>query len=113
MGVSVAQAGYLVVVYSIAYAVAAPVLSSLLGSADRRRTLATAELILGFCALVIAIAPAYPMMVAARGVLACGAVLFTSLAQSTAYAIAPPERKGRSVGIMMTGGTLAVAVGAP
>lgn len=113
MGVSVAQAGYLIVVYSIAYAVAAPVLSSLLGAADRRRTLAAAELILGLCALLIAIAPAYPLMVSARGVLACGAVLFTSLAQSTAYAIAPPERRGRSVAIMMTGGTLAVAVGAP
>lgn len=113
MGVSVAQAGYLIVVYSLTYAIAAPVLSSLFGAADRRRTLATAELILGFCALLIAIAPAYPLMVAARGVLGCGAVLFTSLAQSTAYALASPERRGRSVAVMMTGGTLAVAFGAP
>jgi predicted MFS family arabinose efflux permease len=113
MGVSIAQAGYLIVVYSIAYAVAAPVLSSALGSADRRVILTTAELILGLSALLIAIAPAYPLMVAARAILACGAVLFTSLAQSTAYAIAPPERRGRSVATMMTGGTLAVAIGAP
>lgn len=113
MGASVAQAGYLVVVYSIAYAIAAPVLSSALGAADRRRTLAAAELILGCCALVIAFAPAFPLMVAARAVLACGAALFTSLGQSTAYALAPPERRGRSVAAMMTGGTLAVAIGAP
>lgn len=113
MGVSVAQAGYLIVAYSITYAIAAPVLSSLFGAADRRRTLAVAELILGTCALLIAIAPAFPMMVAARAVLGCGAVLFTSLAQSTAYALAPPERRGRSVAVVMTGGTLAMAVGAP
>ena len=113
MDVSIAQAGYLVVVYSIAYAIAAPVLSSALGAADRRRTLAAAELILGCCALVIAFAPAYPLMVAARALLACGAALFTSLGQSTAYALAPPERRGRSVAAMMTGGTLAVAIGAP
>ena len=113
MGVSVAQAGYLVVASSIAYAIAAPVLSSLFGAGDRRRTLAIAELILGTCALLIAIAPAFPLMVAARAVLGCGAVLFTSMAQSTAYALAPPERRGRSVAVVMTGGTLAMAVGAP
>ena len=113
MDVSVAQAGYIVVAYSIAYAIAAPLLSSLFGAGDRRRTLAVAELILGVSALVIAIAPAFPMMVAARAVLGCGAVLFTSLAQSTAYALAPPERRGRSVAVVMTGGTLAMAVGAP
>lgn len=113
MGVSVAQSGYLVVAYSLAYAIAAPVLSSLFGAGDRRRTLAIAELILGTCALLIAIAPAFPLMVGARAVLGCGAVLFTSLAQSTAYALAPPERRGRSVAVVMTGGTLAMAVGAP
>ncbi len=113
MGVSVAQAGYMVIVYSITYAIAAPVLSSLFGAGDRRRTLAIAELILGLSALLIAIAPSFPLMVAARGVLGCGAVLFTSMAQSTAYALAAPERRGRSVGLVMTGGTLAVAVGAP
>lgn len=113
MGVSVAQSGYLVVAYSLAYAIAAPVLSSLFGAGDRRRTLAIAEIILGTCALLIAIAPAFPLMVGARAVLGCGAVLFTSLAQSTAYALAPPERRGRSVAVVMTGGTLAMAVGAP
>jgi predicted MFS family arabinose efflux permease len=113
MGVSVAQAGYLIVGYSIAYAIAAPVLSSLFGAGDRRRTLAAAEMILGTCALLIAIAPSFPLMVGARAVLACGAVLFTSMAQSTAYALAPPERRGRSVGVVMTGGTLAVLIGAP
>lgn len=113
MSISVAQTGYLIVVYSIAYAIAAPIVSSLFGASDRRRTLAMAELILGLTALVIAIAPAYPIMVAARAVLACGAVLFTSMAQSTAYALAPPERRGRSVAVVMTGGTLAVAIGAP
>ncbi|MEO6013844.1 MAG: MFS transporter [Devosia sp.] len=113
MDVTIAQAGYLVVVYSIAYAVAAPIVSSLFGAADRRRTLATAELIFGLSALVIAISPAFPFMVGARGVLACGAVLFTSMAQATAYAISPPERRGRSVAVVMTGATLAVAVGAP
>jgi MFS transporter, DHA1 family, inner membrane transport protein len=113
MDVTVAQSGYMIVVYSIAYAVAAPILSSLLGAADRRRTLAIAELIVGLCALVIALAPTFPLMVAARAVLGCGAVLFTSMAQSTAYALSPPERRGRSVAVVMTGGTLAVALGAP
>jgi predicted MFS family arabinose efflux permease len=93
MDVTVAQSGYMIVVYSIAYAVAAPILSSLLGAADRRRTLAIAELIVGLCALVIALAPTFPLMVAARAVLGCGAVLFTSMAQSTAYAAVRADQR--------------------
>jgi DHA1 family inner membrane transport protein len=113
MGITLSEAGYLVFAYSLAYAIAAPVLASLFGSMDRRRVLVAAELTFGACALWIAFAPDFAMMLAARAVLACAAVLFTSMAQATAMAMAPPERRGRAVSIVLTGATLAVAVGGP
>jgi predicted MFS family arabinose efflux permease len=112
-GRTLSQAGYIAFAYSIAYAVAAPVLASLLGSTDRRRVLAFAQFLLGGAALAIAFAPDFWMIVVGRAALACGAVLFTSMSQATAMAISPPERRGRAVSTVLTGGTLAVLVGGP
>ncbi|MEP7240545.1 MAG: MFS transporter [Devosia sp.] len=112
-GASLADTGYVVFGYTVAYAIAAPVLGALLGAADRRRVLAAAELTLGLCALLIALAPTLQLIIVARALLAGAAVLFTSMAQATAVAVAAPERRGRALSILLTGGTLGVAVGAP
>jgi predicted MFS family arabinose efflux permease len=113
MGITLSQAGYLVFAYALAYAIAAPVLASLLGSVDRRKVLVTAEVVFAGCALFIALAPDFAMLIVGRAILACAAVLFTSMAQATAAALAPPERAGRAVSVVLTGGTLAVAIGGP
>lgn len=113
MGVTVAQAGLLVFAYSVAYSLSAPIISSLFSSVDRRTTLVVAELVFGLSALAMALLHVFDLIVVARGVLAVAAVLFTSTAQATAYAISPPDRRGRAVGFVVTGATLAVALGAP
>lgn len=112
-GRTLSQAGYIAFAYSIAYAVAGPVLASFVGHVDRRRVLAFAQFLLGGSALAIALAPDFLMIVIGRAALACGAVLFTSMSQATAMAITPPERRGRAVSTVLTGGTLAVLVGGP
>jgi len=113
MGVTVAQAGLLVFAYSVAYSLSAPIISSLFSSVDRRTTLVVAELVFGLSALAMALLHVFDLIVVARGMLAVAAVLFTSTAQATAYAISPPDRRGRAVGFVVTGATLAVALGAP
>lgn len=113
LNLTASQVGYLVFAYSLAYALAGPVLSSLLGSSDRRRTLSLAELIFGCSALFMAAMPLFALIVSGRIVLAAGAVLFTTMAQATAIALSAPEFRGRAVSIVVTGGTLAVAIGAP
>ena len=112
-GRTLSQAGYIAFAYSIAYAVSAPVMASLWGHTDRRRVLAIAQFVLGGSALAIALAPDFIAIVIGRAVLACGAVLFTSMSQATAMAISAPERRGRAVGVVLTGGTLAILVGGP
>lgn len=112
-GRTLSQAGYIAFGYSIAYAISAPVMASLWGHADRRRVLAIAQFLLGGSALFIALAPDFIAILAGRAVLACGAVLFTSMSQATAMAISAPERRGRAVSVVLTGATVAILAGGP
>ena len=112
-GVSIAQAGYVVVFYSIAYGIGTPLLTTLFGAVDRRRVVAGAELLFGLAAILFGLLPGFALILVARTMLALGAGLFTSTAQSTAVALAAPGRRGRAVSTVVMGGSIAVAVGAP
>lgn len=112
-GVSIAQAGYLVFGYSIAYGIGTPVLSTLFGHVDRRTVVAGAELLFGAMAILLGVLPGFLMLLLARTLLALGAGLFTSTAQSTAVALAAPGKRGRAISTVTMGGSIAVAIGAP
>lgn len=112
-GVTIGQAGYLIFGYSVAYGIGTPVLSTLLGHVHRRAVVAGAELLFGVMALLLGLLPGFLMLLLARTVLAFGAGLFTSTAQSTAVALAAPGKRGVAISTVTMGGSIAVAVGAP
>lgn len=112
-GVSIAQAGWLVTAYSLFYGFGTPLISTVFGRVDRRTMVAAGELVFGCAALALGLAPHFLVMVLARSVLAFGAGTFTSTAQSTAVALAGPARRGRAVAIVVMGGSIGVAIGAP
>ena len=112
-GVSITEAGYLVLAYALAYAVGAPVLATLTGAIDRRRTLVSAALVFSAGALLAGFAGSYWVLLAARLLMAFCAGLYFATAQATAIAIAPPEQRARAIAIVVGGTTLAVALGAP
>ncbi|HWA19089.1 MAG TPA: MFS transporter [Devosia sp.] len=113
MGVTIGQAGQVVLGYSLAYAIGPPILTMLLGHVGRRRILALAEFALALSALLFAISPFFGWMVAARTVLAVGAGLFTGTAIATAAVIAAPGQRGRALQIISTGQALAALFGVP
>ena len=112
-GVTLAQAGYLIFGYSVAYGIGTPVLSTVFGHLDRRSVVAGAELLFGLMALLLGVLPGFLLLVLARTFLALGAGLFTSTAQSTAVALAAPGKRGSAISTVVMGGSIAVAVGAP
>lgn len=112
-GVTLSQAGYLIFGYSVAYGLGTPVLSTLLGHVDRRTVVAGAELLFGLMALLMGLLPGFLLLVLARTLLAFGAGLFTSTAQSTAVALAAPGKRGIAISTVSLGGSIAVAIGAP
>lgn len=113
VGVSLADSGWLIFVYSIAYGIGTPVFATLFGHVDRRTVVAGAELLFGTMALLFGLLPGYLLLLGARTFLAIGAGMFTSTAQSTAVALAAPGKRGSAISTVVMGGSIAVALGAP
>ncbi|AEW96645.1 MULTISPECIES: MFS transporter [Streptomycetaceae] len=111
--VTIAAAGQLVSVFSIAYALLSPVLAALTGKWSRRSVLVTALVVFAVGNVVTALAPSYPLVLTARVVAAAGAAMFTPNAGATAAAVAGAERRGRAIAIVTVGLTSSLALGAP
>jgi DHA1 family inner membrane transport protein len=112
-GVTLVQAGYLVVTYAFAYAIGAPIVAALTGSLDRRIVLAGSALVFVVGALLAALSPTYLLLMAARLLIAVMAGLYAATAQATAVAISESHHRARAVAAVVGGTTLAVAFGAP
>ncbi|UXN65695.1 MFS transporter [Phyllobacterium sp. A18/5-2] len=112
-GVTLVQAGYLVVTYAFAYAIGAPVAAALTGSLDRRTVLTGSTLVFVAGALLAAVSPTYILLLAARLLIAVMAGLYAATAQATAVAISEPHHRARAIAAIVGGTTLAVAFGAP
>jgi predicted MFS family arabinose efflux permease len=113
VGISVADAGWLIFVYSLAYGIGTPIFATLFGRVDRRTVVAGAEFLFGAMALLFGLLPGYLLLLGARTFLAVGAGMFTSTAQSTAVALAAPGKRGSAISTVVMGGSIAVALGAP
>ncbi|SPL98143.1 MFS transporter, DHA1 family [[Actinomadura] parvosata subsp. kistnae] len=113
LDVSVAAAGQLVTVFSIAYAVLAPVLATLTAGWSRRVVLPAGLALFAVGNVITALAPSYALVLVSRAVAAGGASLYAATASATAAAIAGDERRGRAIAIVMLGLTSSLALGAP
>lgn len=111
--VSTAAAGQLVTVFALTLAIAAPVLSWLLSSLDRRNALQMALAVFVVGNIATALSPSYSIMMTSRVLTALGAATITALASSAAVAIAPEERRGRAMALVIGGLTLSTALGMP
>ncbi|WP_407563126.1 MFS transporter [Streptomyces sp. 184] len=113
LGVSVAAAGQLVTVFSLAYAVSAPVLGVLTAGWSRRTALVVALAALTMGNVLTAIAPSYPLVLAARAVAATGAALYTASATAAAATLAGRHHHGKAIAVVMLGLTSSLVLGAP
>ncbi|WP_433003352.1 MFS transporter [Kribbella sp. CA-294648] len=113
LDVGLAAAGQLVTVFALTLAIGAPVLSWLLSSLDRRSALQLALAVFVAGNVATALSPNYPTMMSARVLTALGAATITATASSAAVAIAPEERRGRAMALVIGGLTLSTALGMP
>ncbi|MGW0517545.1 MFS transporter [Crossiella sp. NPDC003009] len=111
--VGLAAAGQLVTGFALAFAVSAPVLGALTSGLDRRKALLLALAVFTVGNIATALGPDYLTVLLARVLTAVGAGLIGAAAFSAAAAIAPPERRGRALAVVMGGLTLAIAFGLP
>ncbi|KIN64413.1 Major facilitator superfamily protein [Sulfitobacter noctilucicola] len=113
IGRTPAQAGQLMTVYALAYAVMSPVLVALTGQIGRRRVMTAAFVLFTIAAILAALAPGFGMLVLSRIVAAAGAGMFTPVAAAVAAALYAPDQRARVLAAVFFGLTIAQVAGVP
>lgn len=113
LGVSETAAGQLVTVYSLVYALTAPLWAVLLARLPLRRVLLAALAVFTLANLAVVWAEGYAVLAALRVVAALAAAVVLPAALAAATTRAPHEQRGRYLAMVMTGLTGAVLLGVP
>ncbi|MCM3260646.1 MFS transporter [Paenibacillus lautus] len=113
MGTSVAAAGQLITVYSLAYAVGAPILMALTAKMDRRKLLLYSLGLFIIANLLTFILTGFGLFIAARIITALGAGVVTVNALSIAAKIAPPGKQASAIANVTMGITASLIIGVP
>lgn len=113
LGVTEATAGYSVTVFAICYAVFSPLLATITAALPRRRLLVAALVVLGLANLGTAFAPTFALLIASRVLAALGAAAYTPNAGVVASSLVSEERRGRALALVISGLTVATAIGVP
>lgn len=110
---SAAQAGQLLTVYALAYAVLSPLMVAMTGQVGRRRVLAAALGFFALAAVVSALATEVWHLNIGRILAAAGAGIFTPVAAAVAAALYPEAQRARVLASVFFGLTLAQVLGVP
>jgi len=113
LGVTLPQAGLLITVFSGVYAFAAPVMAVVTGTASRRRVLMVSLACFTVANVLAAVAPSFGIMIVARAAAALVAGLYMPAASATAATVAPISERGRALAAVLSGLTVATALGVP
>ncbi|TCW78747.1 MFS transporter [Burkholderia sp. SRS-46] len=111
--ISTGHAARLIAVYSLTFAVGAPVLQILIGHLRRRDVLIGGLFLMGTASICGMSAPSFGWLVAMRVVAGLGAAAVSPFATAIGTSIAPPERQGRALATVFVGVTLSGVISAP
>lgn len=112
-GVQEALAGQLVTVFSLVYGLGAPLLAVLTARWSPTRVLIVALGLFCLSNLGSAIAPNFALLLVTRILTGCSAAIYAPLAYTVGIALAPPEKRGQALALVVMGITVATAVGVP
>ncbi|GAA3404214.1 MFS transporter [Paenibacillus hodogayensis] len=113
VGVSVAAAGQLITVYSLAYAIGTPILIALTAKMDRRKLMLSALGLFFVGNLITVTTTGYGMLIGARIILAISTGVFMVVALTFAAKISHPGRQGSAIATVLLGFNLALILGVP
>lgn len=113
LAISPAQVGMLISAFAMTICVTGPLLAGWTSAIDRRKLLTASLLLYAVMHVVAALAPSYDLLLVARMVTALGAAIFTAQAAATAGLMVPPETRGKAIGMVFLGWSIAAVVGTP
>ncbi|MBR7796333.1 MFS transporter [Agaribacter marinus] len=107
------QTGQAVTVFTLCFALAAPVFATLLAGKPARRILVIALVIFSLGNALSALTSNFPLLLLARAIAGIGAGLYSPLATAAAAALVPPQKRGRALGTVLGGMSLGTVIGVP
>ncbi|MFG2290829.1 MFS transporter [Streptomyces sp. NPDC048595] len=113
MGTRVSLAGQLVTVFTLAYAISAPLVAGLLSGARPRLLILVALAVFTLGNGATALAPSLGALLAARVIAGAGAGVYSAMSTAAAAALVPGERRGRALALVMGGMSAGTVLGVP
>ena len=113
LSLSHSEAGMVMSIYALAYAIGSPLAIAATGALDRRRVILIGLGIFLVASILCALAANAEMLLAARALGALGAGMVTPVGAAIAVAKSPPERRGAALSFVILGLTLAQVAGIP
>ncbi|MGY8526010.1 MFS transporter [Paracidovorax citrulli] len=112
-GMSISATASLVIAFTLALSISAPVTTVLTGRFNRRDTLIAAMAAFTVANLIAALSTGFATLIASRLLMAVAAGLYVPNANALAGAAVAPNRRGRALAIVSGGMTIAIALGLP
>lgn len=113
LAVSEAAAGQLVTVFSITYAIAAPIMAATTARLPRKMLIVGGLTVFAVVNFLTAFVTAYPLLMVLRVLAALVASAVSPAAFAVAGTLAAPERVGRAIGTVAAGLTVSLVIGVP
>ncbi|GIN87504.1 chloramphenicol resistance protein [Heyndrickxia sporothermodurans] len=107
------QAGQIVSVFTLCYALAAPIFAALLAGKSIRKILVFALAIFSIANGASALVPNFSLLLITRGIAGIGAGLFSPLASVAASSLVSEQKRGRALGMILGGMSTGTVVGVP
>lgn len=110
---SYAKAGYLISIFSLVYAISAPILLNVTARFERKKVYLCTLAVFLMSNLISAFSANFYMLMAGRALGAATGSLIFVLSLTLAARIVEPQYKGRAVGIITMGGSASLILGVP
>lgn len=113
LAISPAQVGMLISAFAMTICVTGPFLAGWTSAIERRKLLTASLMLYAAMHWLAALSPGYNTLLIARMLTALGAAVFTAQAAATAGLMVPPEVRGKAIGLVFLGWSIAAVVGTP
>lgn len=107
------QVGQAVSIFTLFYAISAPLFSSLLAGKPIKKVLLYSMLIFTIANAITALAPTFSILLLSRAIAGVGAGLFSPLAVAASAQLVSSEKKGRAIGLTIGGMSIGTVLGVP
>ncbi|WP_284436505.1 MFS transporter [Streptomyces sp. TUS-ST3] len=110
---SESAAGQMVTLFTLCYALAAPVFATALAGRPAKTILTAALLLFTAANALTAVAGSLAVLLVARALAGVGAGVYSPMAAATAASLAGEERRGRALALVMGGMSIGTVIGVP